>query len=167
MTAESSDTREADPSATRPTGLRHQVVLVCVVMSALLYLDRVCVSIAEGYIRDDLGLGDREMAWFLGVFFWTYALGQVPSGWLSERFGPRAMLAAYILGWSACTLALGWVGGFVSLIVMRAGLGIAQAGAYPSSRVDSPPLDSVRGSGSGVEPGGLRRTGRRGPSLRC
>jgi nitrate/nitrite transporter NarK len=99
----------------------------------LLYLDRVCVSIAEGYIRDDLGLGDREMAWFLGVFFWTYALGQVPSGWLSERFGPRAMLAAYILGWSACTLALGWVGGFVSLIVMRAGLGIAQAGAYPSS----------------------------------
>lgn len=117
----------------RPTGVRYAVIAICVAMSALLYLDRVCVSIAEGYIRDDFGLSNEQMSWFLGIFFWTYAIAQVPTGRLSERFGPRLMLSIYIAAWSLFTLALGWAGGFVALITMRAGLGLAQAGAYPTS----------------------------------
>ena len=123
---------EIEPS--RPaTRVRYAVIAVCVAMSVLLYLDRVCVSIAEGYIRDDLGLSDQQMSWFLGVFFWTYAIAQVPTAALSERFGPRVMLGLYILGWSLFTLAMGYAGGFVSLLATRAGLGLAQAGAYPTS----------------------------------
>jgi ACS family glucarate transporter-like MFS transporter len=123
---------ESDASR-RPTGVRYAVIAVCVAMSLLLYLDRICVSIAEGYIRDDFGLSDEQMSWFLGIFFWTYAIAQVPTGRLSERYGPRVMLAMYIAAWSLFTFALGWTAGFVSLLVMRAGLGIAQAGAYPTS----------------------------------
>lgn len=117
----------------RPTGVRYAVIGVCIAMSLLLYLDRVCVSIAEGYIRDDFGLTNDQMSWFLGIFFWTYAIAQVPTGRLSERFGPRTMLSLYIAAWSLFTFALGWAAGFVSLLVMRAGLGVAQAGAYPTS----------------------------------
>ena len=118
---------------TPPTRLRHLVVFISVLMSVMLYLDRTCVSIAGNYIREDLGLNASQMDLFFSAFFWTYALGQVPAGWLSDRFGARAMLTAYILSWSVFTAAIGLAYGFVVLLVMRAAFGFAQAGAYPTS----------------------------------
>ena len=35
------------------------------------------------------------MCWL--SFFFAYALGQLPAGWLADRFGPRRMLVAYIV----------------------------------------------------------------------
>lgn len=102
-------------------------------MSVLLYLDRFCVSFAERYIREELNLSNGQMGLFLSMFFWTYAIAQVPAGWLSDKFGPRAMLCLYILSWSLFTAGMGLVNGFAMLLVMRAGCGLAQAGAYPSS----------------------------------
>src|SRR5581483_5980472 len=71
--------------------------------------------------------------WFIGAFFWSYALFQVPSGMLSDRFGIRRMLVVYILAWSAFTAALGIAYSFWLLIVFRLLCGLAQAGAYPSA----------------------------------
>jgi sugar phosphate permease len=101
-------------------------------MAVLLYLDRFCISFAEVFIKEDLGLTDTQIGWMLSAFFWTYALGQVPSGWLTDRFGPRAMLAVYVLGWSLLTGLSGAAAGFGMLLVLRFGFGLAQAGAYPT-----------------------------------
>ena len=68
-------------------------------MAFLLYLDRFCVSFAADYIKEDLDLSQAQMSWFLSAFFWSYALAQVPSGWLSDRYGARIMLVIYILSW--------------------------------------------------------------------
>ncbi|MCH9790911.1 MAG: MFS transporter [Planctomycetes bacterium] len=102
-------------------------------MSILLYLDRFCISFAEVFIKDDLGLSDTQIGWVLSAFFWSYALCQVPSGWLSDRFGARTMLALYILVWSLFTALTGFVTGFVMLLLFRLGFGVGQAGAYPTS----------------------------------
>ena len=40
-------------------------------MSALLYLDRFCISIAEVYIQQDLGLTDKQVGAMLSAFFWV------------------------------------------------------------------------------------------------
>lgn len=116
----------------RPTKIRHLVVAAATMTSVLLYLDRLCVAIAARFIRDDLGLSNQQIGFFLGAFFWTYALSQVPSGWFSDRFGARKMLTIYVLGWSLATGLLGVAWGFASLLVMRFLQGIAQAGAYPT-----------------------------------
>ena len=89
-------------------------------MAVLLYLDRFCVSIAEPFIRQDLGLTKQQMGNFLSAFFWTYALGQVPAGWMSDRYGARRMLTIYILTWSVFTALMGFAGGFVMLLITRA-----------------------------------------------
>jgi len=102
-------------------------------MSALLYLDRFCISIAEVYIQQDLGLTDRQVGWMLSAFFWTYALGQVPAGWLTDRFGSRLMLTIYILAWSLLTGLTGVAGVFAALLLLRFGFGFAQSGAYPTA----------------------------------
>ncbi len=105
---------------------------VAVLMAVMLYLDRFCVSFAERYIKEDLRLTESQTAWFLSLFFWSYALGQVPCGWLGDRFGVRGILALYILIWSLFTALIGVAAGIVSLLVFRFGCGLAQAGAFPA-----------------------------------
>ncbi len=115
-----------------PTHVRYLVVAVTALMAVLLYLDRFCISFAEVFIKEDLGLTDSQVGWMLSAFFWTYALSQVPSGWLTDRFGPRVMLTAYVLGWSLLTGLTGIAATFGALLLLRFGFGMAQAGAYPT-----------------------------------
>lgn len=123
----------SEPAA-RPTGVRHLIVLLLTLMSVLLYLDRFCVSFAGDYIKEDLGLSQTQMSLLLGPFFFLfYALAQVPSGWLSDRFGARIMLSIYVVAWSLFTAQMGLVAGFAMLLVARLMCGITQAGAYPTA----------------------------------
>jgi nitrate/nitrite transporter NarK len=117
---------------TRPTGVRHRVVGVTTLMAVLLYLDRNALGLIVPFIRDDVGLSDMAIGWAMSAFYLSYALGQVPSGWLTDRFGARLMLTWYILIWSLFTGLMGVAAGLVSLVIFRLGMGLGQAGAYPT-----------------------------------
>src|SRR5437588_6645509 len=86
-----------------PTAVRHLVVSLATLMAVLLYLDRYCLSILVPFMAEDFQLSAEQRGLLLSVFFWSYALGQVPSGWLTDRFGSRLMLTLYIVLWSAFT----------------------------------------------------------------
>lgn len=113
--------------------VRYRVIFACMLMAILLYLDRFCISFAEVFIKDELGLTDHQIGILLGSFFFSYALFQVPSGWFSDRFGARKMLTIYILVWSLFTALMGLATGFIMLLIFRLGFGLSQAGAYPTS----------------------------------
>lgn len=122
-----------DPhAALRPTRIRYIVVGLTTLMSFLLYLDRFCLSLAVGYIKQDLSLDGQQTDLLLGAFFLSYALGQVPAGWLSDRYGARIMLTLYILLWSLFTGLMGLAASFVTVMALRLGCGLAQSGAYPT-----------------------------------
>ena len=126
------DNQNVDASGASPTRVRYAVVGVTSLMAVLLYLDRFCLSFAEIFIKQEMGLADWQIGWLLGAFFLTYALAQVPSGWLTDRFGSRSMLCIYVLAWSLFTGLIGLAAGFWALLALRLGLGLAQAGAYPT-----------------------------------
>ena len=136
----------------QPTRTRHVVVAAAFLMSVLLYLHRFCISVAQTYIQEDLGLTTAQIGWILSAFFATYALGQVPSGWLTDRFGSRAMLTSYILLWSLFTALTGAASAFVIVLLLRFGFGFSQAGAYPTaaSIVSKWVPFKSRGTASGV-----------------
>ena len=115
-----------------PQRIRHRVVFLAFLTSVLLYLDRFVLSYVERLIKVDLGLSEDQIKWGLSAFFWSYALAQVPSGLLTDRYGPRKMLTLYVLLWSAGTALMGWINGFAMLIAVRLAIGLAQAGAYPT-----------------------------------
>jgi sugar phosphate permease len=115
------------------THIRYLVVALATAMSFLLYMDRFCLPFVERYIKEDLGLSNAQNDWLLAAFFGSYALAQVPAGWLSDRFGARLMLSLYIFLWSLFTGLMGVLVIFVALLVFRLGCGAAQAGAYPTS----------------------------------
>jgi MFS transporter, ACS family, glucarate transporter len=117
----------------QPTWVRYCVLSVATLMSVLLYLDRFAVGIASEYIREDLRMSQTQVAWFISAFFWSYALCQVPAGWLSDRFGARAMLTFYIVAWSVFTGLMGLAHSVWLMLWLRLFCGIAQAGAYPTS----------------------------------
>ena len=117
----------------QPTRIRYRVIAALNLMAILLYLDRFCIGIAEPFIRQDLGLTKQQMGIFMSAFFWPYALAQIPSGWLADRFGARKMMTIYILSWSFFTAMMGFANGFIMLVAMRAAYGLGQAGAYPTS----------------------------------
>jgi len=114
-----------------PTRVRYGVAGVLIVMACLLYLDRFAVGIASEYIREDLRMTQTQMSWFISAFFWSYALSQVPAGWLSDRFGRRLMLTIYILAWSTFTGLLGLAASVWLVLHLRLYMGAAQAGAFP------------------------------------
>src|SRR5262245_7998518 len=123
----------ADPPPERPTSVRYYVVFATFLTSILLYIDRNCMTYVQRYIKEDFDLTNRQIEWCMSAFYLTYALAQVPSGRLTDRFGARRMLTWYVLGWSLFTAAMGWVGGFVGLFAVRMAAGAAQAGAYPTA----------------------------------
>jgi len=116
---------------TQPTYVRFAIAGLLTLMACLLYLDRYAVGIASESMRVDLKMTQTQMSWFLSAFFWSYALCQVPAGWLSDRYGPRIMLTAYILGWSLFTGLLGVTTQVGLVLLLRFLCGVTQAGAYP------------------------------------
>ncbi|MBZ2178544.1 MAG: MFS transporter [Acidobacteria bacterium] len=113
------------------TRVRYGTAAVLTVVACLLYLDRYAVGIAAERMRVDLRMTQAEMSWFLSAFFWSYALSQVPAGWMSDRWGPRVTLTAFIAGWSLFTGLLGVTSSVALVLLWRFLCGVTQAGAYP------------------------------------
>ena len=116
----------------QPTRARHTMLGFALAAMAVAYLDRVCISTAAPSIKADLGLSDVQMGTVFSAFTLAYALFEIPSGWLADRFGARVTLTRIVLWWSAMTAATGAATGFGSLVVLRALFGMGEAGVLPS-----------------------------------
>lgn len=126
-------TRAARAALRPPTRVRWVLVWLCFAGTAINYVDRANLSIAAPFIQRDFHLSDPAMGLVLGAFFWTYAVFQLPSGWLVDKFGPRLMYSAAVLWWSLFTALSALATGFASLFGLRLGLGIGESAAYPSN----------------------------------
>jgi MFS family permease len=121
--------------AGHPSRIRYAVLAIATANAFILYLDRICMGavVQSASFQQELGLSKDYVGDVLASFFLAYALGQLPAGWLADRFGPRKMLVAYILLWSMFTGLTGFAGGMIALIVLRSACGLSEAGAYPAS----------------------------------
>jgi sugar phosphate permease len=106
--------------------------LICL-MYLITYLDRVIISNTAPEIRTEFGFDQKTMGWIFTSFVLAYALFQVPGGWLSERFGPRAVLTALVVYWSIMTAAVGLASSWPAFMVLLFLLGTGEAGAFPGA----------------------------------
>jgi MFS transporter, ACS family, glucarate transporter len=110
---------------------RYMLVFSTFLLSVLLYIDRVCISVAKEPIAEALQLSDTEIGWVLSIFALGYALAQTPAGILNDRFGPRIILTAVVSFWSLFTALTGAAWNYLSLLVVRFVFGVGEAGAFP------------------------------------
>ena len=96
------------------------------------YMDRGNLGIAAPQLTRELNLTDSQMGLLLSAFFWTYALFQVVSGWMVDRWDVARVYAAGFFLWSLATFGMGLVSGFAALIAFRLLLGIGESVAFPA-----------------------------------
>ena len=97
-----------------------------------MWVDRACISAAKGDIASDLGFTDGQMGWVMAAFSLGYALFQVPSGKMADRYGPRIVMAVVCMVWSIFTALTGVVRGLVPMVILRFLFGMGEAGGYPT-----------------------------------
>ncbi|MFE7711894.1 MFS transporter [Streptomyces sp. NPDC057486] len=116
----------------RPTRVRWKMFVLLLGVVALNYIDRGSVSVALPLITKDLGLSKETTGFLLSAFFWTYALMQIPSGWLADRFGARRMVSGACVGWGVAQGLTAAAGGAGSLLGFRMLLGAVEAPVMPA-----------------------------------
>ncbi len=115
--------------------LRHarRVLLgFAMILAAILYVDRVCISQSQYLISAELGLSKKQMGLALTVFGIAYGLFEIPGGWLADRIGPRRTLTGGVCWWSFFTIASGWARSLASLVGYRFLFGLGQACCFPN-----------------------------------
>ncbi|EMH4161039.1 MFS transporter [Pluralibacter gergoviae] len=124
-------------SAARPKPARIRTVQTVTLMLLFIagivnFLDRSSLSVAGEAIRGELGLSATEFGVLLSAFSLSYGFAQLPAGILLDRFGPRVVLGAGLIFWSAMQALTGRVNSFSHFIMLRIGLGIGEAPFMPA-----------------------------------
>lgn len=112
--------------------VRTRVLAFAFALTAITYLDRICISAAAPFIMRDLSLTALEMSFVFSAFTLAYSLFEVPSGWLGDVRGPHRVLTRIVVWWSAFTMLTGLAQGLRSLVVIRFLFGAGEAGAFPN-----------------------------------
>ena len=114
---------------------RQRFILVGILFfhSVNTYMDRACIASAVDYIKKDLSISKELMGLVLGIFAVGYALFQVPSGWIADKFGPRKALTIVVSVWSLFTALTGAARTAFQMLVLRFLFGVGEAGAFPGA----------------------------------
>jgi sugar phosphate permease len=108
------------------------VVLGLTVLAYMItYMDRQILAVARPVIRDELRISLVMMGWITFGFRISYALFQIPGGWLGDRIGARRTLTLIVTWWSAFTAFTGLAWSAVSMLVIQVLFGFGEAGAFP------------------------------------
>ncbi len=109
------------------------LLLGLLVISILVnYIDRGALSVAIPAMESEFSISPSQKGFLLSAFFWTYAILQIPAGWLVDRYDVKWVYAGGYLLWTVATALTGFVNGFALLIAARLLLGIGESAAYPA-----------------------------------
>jgi MFS transporter, ACS family, D-galactonate transporter len=99
------------------------------------YVDRsnLSVVLATREFREAFHLGDSSRGLLNSAFFWSYALLQIPAGWVVDRFGVKRPYTVAFLAWTLISAATGWVNSVSQLLVLRLLLGAGESVCAPAS----------------------------------
>ena len=126
--------------AGKRTNVRYWIVVMLFIVTAFNYGDRATLSIAGASMTKDLGLDSVGMGYVFSAFSWAYVIGQIPGGWLLDKFGSKRVYFVSILTWSIFTLLQGFVGSLgsitnavIGLFILRFMVGLCESPSFPGN----------------------------------
>jgi predicted MFS family arabinose efflux permease len=117
-----------------PYSAAYQRAVVLLLMAAYTFnsMDRSIISILGPSIKADLKLTDTELGLLGGTAFaMLYALGGLPIARLAERMSRVNIMTVALIAWSSLTALCGVAASFGQLLLIRVGVGVAEAGCSP------------------------------------
>ena len=85
-------------------------------------------------LRTHLGMTDSQLGSLQTSLLVVLAVGSIPFGFLADRFSRKSIIVFGIVCWSLATLAGGFAGSFVFLLIARAFVGIGEAAYAPAAQ---------------------------------
>lgn len=132
--------RQITPATGKKTKARWLIVLMIFIVTVINYADRATLSIAGPALSSDLGINSVMMGYLFSAFAWSYVLGQIPGGWLLDKFGSKRVYFWSIFLWSLFTFVQGLIGSFQSvttvviiLFALRFFVGLAESPSFPAN----------------------------------
>jgi MFS family permease len=96
--------------------------------------DRMILSILFPDIKAEFGLNDTQLGLLGGISFALfYATMGLPIARLSDQYSRKWIIIASLVVFSLMTAFSGLAAGFISLLILRIGVGIGEAGVNPAS----------------------------------
>ncbi|AON53396.1 MFS transporter [Herbaspirillum seropedicae] len=111
--------------------IKWRILPLFVAMFIINYIDRVNIGFVRSHLSTDLGIGAAAFGLGAGLFFVGYALFEVPSNMLLQRYGARAWLTRIMFTWGLVAACMAFVQSETSFYFMRFLLGVAEAGFFP------------------------------------
>jgi ACS family D-galactonate transporter-like MFS transporter len=97
------------------------------------YFDRVNLSVSQEALHATFGISAVMFGYLLSAYSWTYALLQLPSGLLLDRFGVRVIGRISTLLWSMASFGAAVSTGVGGFIAARLLLGVGEAPTFPAN----------------------------------
>ncbi|KAM5536649.1 hypothetical protein V8D89_009744 [Ganoderma adspersum] len=98
----------------------------------LSFLDRTSIGNAKLYhMEKDLNISDKEYLIALTIFFFSYAIFEVPSNVFLKRLRPSIWLSLLMFLWGIMMTVQGLIHNYGGLLGMRWLLGMFEAGLFP------------------------------------
>src|SRR3989449_1778135 len=97
------------------------------------YFDRVNLSVSRDALQQAFGISAVMFGYLSSAYNWTYALLQLPSGLLLDRFGVRRVGIVSTIIWSIASFAAAISTGVGGLFGARFLLGIGEAPTFPAN----------------------------------
>ncbi|HVN93834.1 MAG TPA: MFS transporter [Terracidiphilus sp.] len=123
----------------RTTHVRYLIIAILFVVSCFSFADRSLLPQAAGAMPAAIHLNAARLSWLLFAFGWAYALGQLPSGGLLDRFGSKRVYGIAIVGWSVCAFLTAFAGylsasfAFTAIFILRILSGLFQSPVFPGN----------------------------------
>jgi ACS family hexuronate transporter-like MFS transporter len=113
----------------------HEWLIAVAAMLAMTvsYLDRQTFAALSPVITKELGLSDVDYGWLNSGFAFAYMVGALLAGRLIDRVGGRRGLLGALAIWSVVAGLHVFAAGFISLVVLRVALGLAESPSFVGS----------------------------------
>ncbi|WP_422927097.1 MFS transporter [Singulisphaera sp. PoT] len=127
---------------------------ICWLMFAstvLNYMDRQAMALVGVKVKAEFHLLNEGYGWVLASFALTYALFQVPAGYIVDRVNVRTAYALAVTWWSLAGIASAFAPSLAGLMIFRALLGVGESFNWPcalrTTALILPPSDRSLGNG--------------------
>ena len=97
------------------------------------YFDRVNLSVSYDALNHEFGLSTVAFGFLLSAYSWTYAMCQIPSGALLDRFGVKFIGRVSTVIWSIASFAAAAATGVWHFFTARLLLGVGEAPTFPAN----------------------------------
>lgn len=109
-------------------------VLLCCLLYAFSFVDRLVLSLLVTDIGRDIAISDMQMGLLIGISFAAvYTIAGLPLAHWLDRGSRKWIMTGGVLMWGVMTVLSGFAGSFTELAICRAGVALGEAALTPGA----------------------------------